>query len=146
MKQARKKKTNTIYHLYVESKIWYRWTYLWNTNRFTDKECRFMITKGERRWGRNKLGFGVNIYKLLNMIGLPRWPSWKSMCLSMQELQKMRVWSLDPEDPLKEEMATFSNILAWNSVLESVDKGAWRSTVDGCKELHTAEHAYLLYK
>ena len=29
-----KRKTNTIwYHLYVESKIWHKWAYLWNRNR-----------------------------------------------------------------------------------------------------------------
>ena len=31
----------------------------------------------------------------------------------MQETQKTQVWSLDWEDPLEEEMATHSNILAW---------------------------------
>ena len=28
-------------------------------------------------------------------------------------MQEMRVWSLDQEDPLEEEMATHSSILAW---------------------------------
>ena len=32
-------KINTIwYHLYVESKIWHKWTYLWKRNRLTDIE------------------------------------------------------------------------------------------------------------
>ena len=31
----------------------------------------------------------------------------------MQEMQKMQVWSLGQEDPLKEELATHSIILAW---------------------------------
>ena len=31
----------------------------------------------------------------------------------MQETQKMRVWSLDQEDPLEKEIATHSSILAW---------------------------------
>ena len=31
----------------------------------------------------------------------------------MQEMQEMWVWSLDWEDPLEEEMATHSSILAW---------------------------------
>ena len=31
----------------------------------------------------------------------------------MQEMQETRVWSLDGEDPLEEEMATHSSILAW---------------------------------
>ena len=41
---------------YVESKIWYKWTYLQNRNRFTDIEDKFMVTKGEKGWGRDKLG------------------------------------------------------------------------------------------
>ena len=35
----------------------------------------------------------------------------------MQEMQEMQVWSLDWEDPLEEEMATHSSILAWKSPL-----------------------------
>ena len=31
----------------------------------------------------------------------------------MQETQKMRVWSLDQEDPSEKEIATHSSILAW---------------------------------
>ena len=31
----------------------------------------------------------------------------------MQEMQEMQVWFLGQEDPLEEEMATCSNILAW---------------------------------
>ena len=33
--------------------------------------------------------------------------------LAMQEIQEMRVQSLDWEDPLTKEMATHSSILAW---------------------------------
>ena len=33
--------------------------------------------------------------------------------LAMQETQEMQVWSLGPEDPLEEGMATHSSILAW---------------------------------
>ena len=47
-------KTNTIrYHLYVESKIWYKWTYLQNRNRLRDIENKLMVTKGERGGGIN---------------------------------------------------------------------------------------------
>ena len=50
------KNTNIIwYHLYVESKIWYKWTYLQNRNRLTDIENKVMVTKGERR-GRDNSG------------------------------------------------------------------------------------------
>ena len=31
----------------------------------------------------------------------------------MQEIKEMQVWSLGREDPLKEDMATHSSILAW---------------------------------
>ena len=37
---------------YVESKIWYKWTYLWNRNRLTDIKNKFTVTKA---LGRNKL-------------------------------------------------------------------------------------------
>ena len=41
-------KINIIwYHLYVESKIWYKWTYLQSRNRLTDIENKFMVTKGK---------------------------------------------------------------------------------------------------
>ena len=35
------------------------------------------------------------------------------LCLPMQEMQEMQIRSLGWEDPLKEEMATHSSILAW---------------------------------
>ena len=35
------------YHLYVESKKWYKWTYLQNRNRLTDLENKLKVTKGE---------------------------------------------------------------------------------------------------
>ena len=39
LKEIVERKTNTIwYHLYVESKIWHRSTYLQNRNRLTDRE------------------------------------------------------------------------------------------------------------
>ena len=45
---------------------------------------------------------------------------------AMQEIQEMWVRSLGREDPLEEEMATLSSILAWRN---PVDRGAWRATV-----------------
>ena len=49
LSEVRQKETNTIwYHLYVESKIWHKWTYLQNRNRLTDIENKFMVTKWER--------------------------------------------------------------------------------------------------
>ena len=35
------------YHLYVESKIWYKWTHVQNRNRPTDTENRLVVAKGE---------------------------------------------------------------------------------------------------
>ena len=43
------------YHLYVEYKIWCKWTYLQNRNRPTDIKNKLTVTKGERGWVRDKL-------------------------------------------------------------------------------------------
>ena len=49
-------KTNIMrYHLYEEPKIWYERIYLWNRNRLTDVENRFVVAKGEGSWGREGL-------------------------------------------------------------------------------------------
>ena len=37
----------------------------------------------------------------------------KKICLPVQETQELGVWFLGNEDPLEEEMATDSSILAW---------------------------------
>ena len=39
------------YHnnLYVEYKIWYKWTYLQDRERLTRRENKIMVTKGEKR-------------------------------------------------------------------------------------------------
>ena len=49
------------------------------------------------------------------MYGLLRWLSGGRLRihLPMQEEQEKRVQSLSQEDPLEEEMATYSSILAW---------------------------------
>ena len=44
--------------------------------------------------------------------------------------QEMQVQSLGQEDPLEEEMATHSSILAW----ETLDGGAWWAVVHGVAE------------
>ena len=38
---------------------------------------------------------------------------WSRICLPVQEMQETQVRSLGWEDPLEEEMATHSSILAW---------------------------------
>ena len=45
---------------------------------------------------------------------------------AMQDMQEMKVWSLDQEDSLEEEMATHSSFLAWK-IPQS--RGAWQYTV-----------------
>ena len=45
----------------------------------------------------------------------------------------MWAWSLGQEDPLKEDMATHSSILAWRI---PVDRGAWRAAVHGVAVRH----------
>ena len=48
LNEVSQKKTNSIwYHICVESKIWHKWTYLWNRNRLTDLENRLVVAKGE---------------------------------------------------------------------------------------------------
>ena len=45
--------------------------------------------------------------------GFPRWLSGKEATCQCKEMQEMKVRSLGQEDPLEEEMATHSRILAW---------------------------------
>ena len=52
----------------------------------------------------------------------------------MQEMQETRVQSLGWEDPLEQEMATRSSVLAWNNL---VDRGAWQITVHGAAKSQT---------
>ena len=50
-------KTNTIYHLYVDSKkIIQMNIYTQNRNRLTDIEDKLLVTKEEKKVGRDKLG------------------------------------------------------------------------------------------
>ena len=58
--------------------------------------------------------------------GLPRWHYGKRNYLRIQETQEMRVWSLGPEDPLEEGIATHSIILAWRIPM---DTGIWWTVV-----------------
>ena len=61
-KDKKKRKTNTIwYHLYVESKIWHRWTFLWN--RLTDIENRFVVVNsGWKGWSGSLRLVNANFY------------------------------------------------------------------------------------
>ena len=53
---------------------------------------------------------------------------------AMQETQEMRVQSLGQQDPLEEEMATHSSILAWRIPM---DREAWRAIVHGVSKSQT---------
>ena len=73
-------------------------------------------------------------------MGLPRQLSGR-VCLPKQETE---VQSLSGENPLEEEIATHSSILAWEN---PVDTGAWQATVQGATKswtglsVHTSLHA-----
>ena len=58
------RKTNTIwYYLYVKSKIWCKWTYLWIRNRLIDIKNRLVVAKGGE--GEMSWEFGGSRCKLL---------------------------------------------------------------------------------
>ena len=66
LSEESQKKTNTIwYHLYVESKIWHKWTYLRNRNRLADIENRLVVAKGEGGGEGMEWEFGVSRCKLV---------------------------------------------------------------------------------
>ena len=47
-KVSHKEKKNTIwYHLYLESNVWHKWTYLQKRNKLMDMENRLVVAKGE---------------------------------------------------------------------------------------------------
>ena len=50
----------SLYHLYVESKLWHKWTYLWNT----DLENRLVVAKARGGEG-NNWEFGISRCKLV---------------------------------------------------------------------------------
>ena len=56
LSEVSQKEKDKWYHMYVESKIWHKWTCWWNRNRLTYIENKLMVTKGEREWGMDKLG------------------------------------------------------------------------------------------
>ena len=52
----------------------------------------------------------------------------------MPEVQETQFHSLGREDPLEEEMATHSRILAWEN---SMDRGAWWAAIHGVAKSQT---------
>ena len=57
----------------------------------------------------------------------------------MQETQEMQVWSLDPEDSLKEKMATHSS---YSYLGSPMDRGAWQARVQRVAESDTIERTH----
>ena len=62
--------------------------------------------------------------------GLP----WSSVVKNLPAMQEKRVQFLGLEDPLEEEMASHSSILAWRYPM---DRGAWWATVHGVPKIQT---------
>ena len=54
----------------------------------------------------------------------------------MQELQELHFQSLHRKDPLEEEMATHSSILAWKILM---NRRAWQATAQGVTESDMTE-------
>ena len=49
--ESQKEKDNIIwYHFYMESKIWYKWNYLENRNRFTDTDQAVVAKEEGEGW------------------------------------------------------------------------------------------------
>ena len=59
---------------------------------------------------------------------------WVKNLPATQETQETQIHSLSWEDPLKEGLATHSNILAW---IIPMDRGAWQATVYGVAKSRT---------
>ena len=66
--------------------------------------------------------------------GFPRWTQWQRICLRCRRGRKHGFQFLDWEDPMEEEMATYSSILAWENPM---DRGAWQAIVHGVPETDT---------
>ena len=66
----------------------------------------------------------TNMYSCMQRTSLPG----GSVIKNLPANEEMQVRSLDQEDPLEQEMATHSSILAWKV---SIDRGACRATVCG---------------
>ena len=56
--------------------------------------------------------------ELANDWGFPEGAKWERIYLPMREMQETQVQSLGHEEPLKEETATHSGILAWKTTEE----------------------------
>ena len=64
------------------------------------------------------------------LVSLPDFPG-GSAVKNQPVMKETQVPSLGREDPLEKEMATHSIILAWSSMGNPMDKGAWQASVHG---------------
>ena len=63
----------------------------------------------------------------------------KDSFITLQELQETQFWSLGPEDPLEEEVATHSSIFAWRIPM---DRGTCWAIVNAVTKSRTQLSAY----
>ena len=99
--QTEKDKCYIWYHLYVESKIWHKWTHLWKKNRLTDIEKRLVVAKGgvENRWT-GSLGFNsVQSLSCVRLFATP-WIAARQDSLSFTSSQSsLRLTSIESVMP-----------------------------------------------
>ena len=88
---------------------------------------------------------------VLSTVGAFLVAQWSRICLPVEEMQETRVPSLHKKDPLEEEMATHSSILAWK--IPWIEKPGGHQSRGVSKEsyltvrMHTHTHTmhFLLY-
>ena len=65
-REVSRRKTNiTWHHLYVESKIWHKWTYLWDRNQIYRQREQTCGGQGGWSQGRDALGPGVSRWTII---------------------------------------------------------------------------------
>ena len=91
------RKTNFIWsHLYVESKIWHKSTYLRNKNRRTDIENRLGVDKGKEGGGWMERAVGISRCKLASIrwinLKVPLYSAGNYIQLSFEKPEWKRMW------------------------------------------------------
>ena len=87
-----------IISLYLESKIWHKWTYLQNKNRFTNIENRLCLKRGRECGGRMDWDLWVSRCKLLCI----QWINSKVLLYRTGNYIEYPVINLNGKEPLKE--------------------------------------------
>ena len=109
------KKTNTVwYHLYMESKIWHKRTYLWNRNRLTDIEVKLVVAKGEK--GGVDWEFGVGRCKLL----LIEWINTKILLYSIGTISNLLGYAMMEKNIKKECIYVYYWIILYGRVCKTL--------------------------